>query len=154
MKKVSNFDTKPHLPIVQPRTEQTPSAPPAQVDPQAVSVKALVLARLDNLSKRALTAVCLLLGIGIGLYYAWMVDPVEWTGMSYQHLPAEQKMVLVEMASDLNAYDPSSPAVENLRAAWPELYTMACFAANHQVDTDEQARLKFLAFRVNQRGCE
>lgn len=149
MKRANEFKTQPSLTIVKPVAER-----PAQPEQAAVGFKALVLSRIDNLSRRALAAVCLLIGVGVGVYYAWMIDPVEWTGMSYQHLSQEDKAALVEMASDLNAYDPNSSAVAELRAKWGELDELACFVASQQVDEAEKTRLVYLAYRVNQKGCE
>lgn len=151
MKRTNDFKTQPSMPIVQPQAERPAPQPE---NPQAVGILAIVRARVDNLSRRALAAVCLMLGIAVGLYYGWIVDPVEWTGMTYQHLSPEDKAVLVELASDLNAYDLNSPAVKRLRAQWGELDDLACLVAGQQVDLNERARLTYLAYRINQTGCE
>jgi len=97
-----------------------------------------------------------LVGAVFGLVFlGWYVFPVEWTGGSYADLTPEDKGVLVQIASDLNAYDQNSPAVLQLRQKWPELDDLACFVANNQpMAEDEKIRLVSLAYKINQRGCE
>lgn len=150
MKKANRFDTKPYLPVVQPQAAQ----PETRQEAQPTTIKTLVVTYIQNLSKRTLSIACLVAGLAIGIYYAWMVNPVEWTGFSYEYLTPEEKGVIVQMASDLNAYNPESLAVQQLRHDWGELDGLACFLADQETNEAEQARLVYLAFRVNDRGCE
>ena len=146
MKKVTNFDTRPSMPI--PQVQQRESAP----EP---NMKAAVLVAVwQSISRKWIAITFVVIGIIFGLIYGWIIDPVEWTGGTYQHLTIEDKALLVEVATDLNVYDASNPALVELQRRWPELDSLACFVASGDVSEDEKIKLYYLARQINQKGCE
>ncbi len=151
VKRANDFKTNPHMPIVAPR--QAPQ--PAIIAADEPSIKTVALTAVwQTISRRTIAILFLLLGVSVGIYYAWMINPVEWTGMSYEHLSPADKVLLVEIASDLNAYDPTHAAVIDLRGRWGELDGLACFVATQTADPAEKDRLNYMAYRINGRGCE
>ena len=127
MKKVSNYDTRPSMAI-----------PQVHVKPESASepnmTRAALTAVWQSISRKWIAISCLLIGAVFGLtVLGWYVWPVEWTGGSYQHLTAEDQALLIELATDLNVYDVSNPALVELQRRWPEIDELACFVASQQV---------------------
>lgn len=150
MKRVTQFKTQPSIPIVEPKRQQ-PEQVTVVTSPQ-IPGKPSLLSLVKQHEKIAI--VFLVFGICLGLLWGWVIDPVEYTGAGYADLTPEDKGVLVQIASDLNAYDQNSPAVQQLRQKWPELDQLACFVVNNQpMAEDEKIRLVSLAYKINQRGC-
>lgn len=146
MKKVTNFDTRPSMTI--PQVQQRESAP----EP---NMKAAVLTAIwQSISRKWIAITFVVIGIIFGLIYGWIVDPVEYVGATYQHLTIEDKALLVEVATDLNVYDASNPALLELQRRWPELDSLACFVASGDVSEDEKIKLYYLAKQINGGGCE
>ena len=149
MKKVSEYSTKPSMPIPQPRTVQ----PTSQPEPNMA--KAAMVAIWQSISRKWIAAAFVVIGIILGLIYGWVIDPVEWTGGTYEHLTLEDKALLIQVATDLNVYDAFNPALVELQRRWPEIDELACFVAAHgNVNESEKIELVYLAKQVNQRGCE
>lgn len=150
MKRVNQFKTQPSIPIVEPKQQQ--SEPITVVTSPTIPGKNYwnLLKEYEKLS------LAFLVGAIFGLVVlGWWLWPVEWTGGSYADLTPEDKGVLVQIASDLNAYDQNSRAVQQLRQKWPELDELACFVVNNQpMAEDEKIRLVSLAYKINQRGCQ
>lgn len=147
MKKVNNYDTRPSMPI--------PQLQPVNVITEP-NVKMMALTALwQSISRKWIAISCLLIGAIFGLtVLGWYVWPVEWTGGTYEHLTIEDKALLIELATDLNVYDASNPSLMELQRRWPELDSLACFVASGDVTEDEKIKLVYLAYQVNQRGCE
>lgn len=140
----------------QPVSEQ-PTIPVMQTavrQPQPQTAQNLAQ-RIAAEFKQAKTAVLLTLaaGVGVGIYYAWMINPVEWTGGSYKDLVDRDKIAIVQMASDLNAYDPTTGEVMKIARNWADMDAYACALARQEADAAERARLEFLALRLNGEGC-
>lgn len=150
MKRVNQFKTQPSIPLVEPKRQQ----------PEPITVVTSPPIPGKNywnlLKEHEKLALAFSIGLFIGLVVlGWWLWPVQWTGGSYADLTPEDKGVLVQIASDLNAYDQNSPAVQQLRQKWPELDQLACFVVNNQpMAEDEKIRLVSLAYKINQRGCE
>lgn len=147
MKKVNNYDTRPSMPI--------PRLQPVNVTTEP-NVKMMALTALwQSISRKWIAISCLLIGAIFGLtVLGWYVWPVEWTGGTYEHLTIEDKALLIELATDLNVYDASNPSLMELQRRWPELDSLACFVASGDVSEDEKIKLVYLAYQVNQKGCE
>jgi hypothetical protein len=148
MKKVNQFTTNPSMAIPTRQSKPTSAQEP--------NIKKIALTALwQSINSRWIALFFLTCGVSIGLVYAWVINPVQYTGASYADLTPEDKGVLVQIASDLNAYDQNSPAVQQLRQKWPELDQLACFVVQNQpVAEDEKIRLVSLAYKINQKGCE
>ena len=113
--------------------------------------------RLVQEFKQAKTAVLISFSIGaaIGLcWLGWYVFPVEWTGGSYTDLRDEDKIAVIEVMADLNAYDPQTPQVMKIGRYWPEMSDWACAIARQEADPAQRARLGSLAWRQNGYGCQ
>lgn len=91
-------------------------------------------------------------GLAIGLLVGWVLWPVQWTDVSYPYLGVREKAAIVEAASDLNAYDTTSPAVTRLMHGWAS-DSVACQLAAQTDDANERMRLISLAYRINGNGC-
>lgn len=151
MKKVNHFDTKPFMPLTEARQTERPK-PQQQY---RVTTQAKIGIWLLVKAHEKVAILFLVIGICLGLTYAWLISPVEWTGMTYEHLSPADKGLLLQLASDTAAYDPNNPAVLELRQRWPELDDLACFVVNNQpMAEDEKIRLVSLAYKINQKGCE
>ena len=117
--------------------------------------KAAIAALWQSISRKWIAVAFVTIGIILGLIYGWVIDPVEWTGGTYEHLTLEDKALLIQVATDLNVYDMSNPALAELQRRWPEIDELACFVAAHgNVNESEKIELVYLAKQVNQRGCE
>jgi hypothetical protein len=148
MKKVSNFDTRPHMVIPQVQQRQAESAPEPNMGAAAL------IAIWQSISRKWIAITFVVIGIICGLIYGWLINPVEWTGGTYQHLTIEDKALLIQVATDLNVYDATNPALAELQRRWPEIDELACFVAAHgNVNESEKIELVYLAKQVNQQGC-
>lgn len=152
MKRTNEFKTEPRLIIptvrVKPVSVEEPNI-------KALAIKALIQATIQGVSKRTLMLICLVCGIALGLYYGWMINPVEWTNITYQNLQSADKALLLDLATDLSVYDANNPALVDLQNRWSEVDELACYVANSgQVDTEQQIKLTYLAYKINQKGCE
>ena len=96
----------------------------------------------------------LAVGIVIGLpVLGWGLWPVEWTGGSYADLSPQYQQAVVDMAADLAAYDPTSPAVVRVTHLYPGIELEICRQANNTADVNKQQRLRFLNFKVTGADC-
>lgn len=98
-------------------------------------------------------AIALVAGVGIGIYYAWMINPVEWTGGAYTDLSPNYQQAVVDMAADLATYDPASPAVARFTHLYPGVEFNICEQARTTADPGKQQRLRSLKFRVTGSDC-
>ena len=152
MKRINEFKTEPRMVIPTVRVKPVKVEEP---NIKALAIKALVQSTIQGVSKRTLALICLVCGIGIGLYYGWVVSPVQWTNITYQNLQAADKALLLELATDLSVYDANNPRLLELQNRWSEVDELACYVvASGQVSDEEQIKLTYLAYRINQKGCE
>ncbi len=152
MKRTNEFKTEPRLIIptvrVKPVSVEEPNI-------KALAIKALVQSTIQGVSKRTLALVCLVCGIALGLYYGWIIAPVEWTNITYSNLQAADKALLLELATDLSVYDATNPQLFELQNRWPEVDELACSViASGQVTDEDEIKLMYLAYQINQKGCE
>ena len=155
MKRVNQFKTNPAMQIVEPKKTRKMTITAAVVTKEPSMKFAVIVALWQSISRRWIAISFLVIGVIFGLTYGWVINPVEWTGMSYTELTPADKGLLIQVASDLHAYNPDSQQVQELRTRWPELDELACFAAKNQVtDNAEKTRLVSLAYKINQKGCE
>jgi hypothetical protein len=152
MKKVNQFKTNSSMPIIEEKTRPIRQNPTPQYRVSEQQAKLSIWQLVKSHEKIAIGF--LIIGICLGLIYGWVINPVEWTGMTYIHLSPEDKGLLLQLASDTAAYDPNNSNVMQLRQRWPELDDLACFVVNNQpMAEDEKIRLVSLAYKINQRGC-
>ena len=152
MKRTNEFKTEPKMIIPTVRVKPVGVKEP---NIKALAIKSLVQATIQGVSKKTLSLICLVCGIGIGLYYGWIIAPVQWTNITYQNLQAADKALLLELATDLSVYDANNPALVDLQNRWSEVDELACYVANSgQVSNEDEIKLTYLAYRINQKGCE
>jgi hypothetical protein len=93
-------------------------------------------------------------GLIIGLVVlGWWLIPVQWTAVPYDLLGDNEKSILLDMASDLNAYNQASPQVQRLAQEWGEVDGLACAAAEQEPDPARRIQYMALAYHINGRGC-
>jgi hypothetical protein len=153
MKKVTQFKTNPSMPVIEEKTRPLRQNPTTQYRVRERQTKPSIWSLLKEREKLALA---FSIGLFIGLVVlGWWLWPVSYTGATYEHLSPADKGLLLQLASDTAAYDPSNTAVMELRQRWPELDNLACFVVNNQpMAEDEKIRLVSLAYKINQKGCE
>ena len=152
MKRTNEFKTQPQMIVPTVRVRPVKADEP---NIKALAIKALVQATIQGVSKRTLAIICLVCGIGIGLYYGWVINPVEWTNITYSNLQPSDKALLLDLATDLSVYDANNPALVDLQNRWSEVDELACYVANSgQVSNEDEIKLTYLAYRINQKGCE
>ena len=152
MKRTNEFKTQPQMIIPTVRVKPVKAEEP---NIKAMALKALIQTTIQGVSKRTIAIVCLVCGIGLGLYYGWIIAPVEWTNITYSNLRPSDKVLLLDLATDLSVYDADNAALLELQNKWSEVDELACYVANSgQVDSEEQIKLTYLAYRINQKGCE
>lgn len=96
----------------------------------------------------------LVAGLFIGLVVlGWWLFPVQWTAVPYDLLGDNEKAILLDMASDLNAYNQASPQVQRLAQEWGEIDDLACAAAEQEPDPARRIQYMALAYHINGRGC-
>ena len=79
---------------------------------------------------KAAVVVAFAIGLIIGLVYlGWYVWPVEWTGGSFTDMTERDKVLVVPMASDVNANDPKTGKVMQIGHQWQEMSAYACALA-------------------------
>jgi hypothetical protein len=152
MKRTSEFKTEPRLVIPTVRAKPIAAEEP---NIKALAIKALIQATIQGVSKRTLAIVCLVCGIGLGLYYGWVINPVEWVNITYSNLQPEDKALLLDLATDLSVYDANNAALLELQTKWAEVDELACYVvASGQATPEDEIKLTYLAYRINQKGCE
>ena len=112
--------------------------------------------RLDILTDKRVRPylISFVIGLVIGLVVlGWGLFPVQWTDVPYTMLGDDEKVVLLDLASDLNAYNPQSERVINLAQKWGEIDDLACATAELETDPVRKVQLMALAYRINGKGC-
>lgn len=152
MKRTNEFKTQPKMVIQTIRVKPVVAEEP---NIKAMAIKALIQATIQGVSKRTLMLICLVCGIALGLYYGWIIAPVQWTNITYSNLQPSDKALLLDLATDLSVYDTNNSALVELQNRWSEVDELACYVANSgQVSDEDEIKLTYLAYRINQKGCE
>lgn len=105
----------------------------------------------DRLDKQQVAMLAFGIGVFIGLVVlGWHVWPVQWIipTPTIADLPAEDKIVILNLARDVAGYDPTSVRITELVARWGEVGSGSCGLAGIEPDPVKKAQFKFLAERV------
>ena len=97
--------------------------------------------------------ILIILGIAIGIIYAWFIAPVEWTDFEYSQLVDDKRIAVVYALADLAAYDADSRRLRAVLHQWPDIDDDICWLAKYEPDTAQKIRLISLAHQVNGAGC-
>ncbi len=97
----------------------------------------------------------LVIGIGLGIFYGWVINPVEWTGAGPRDLaPADQDRYL-NLVADVYSHENNVAKVQDALRGWPEASLRACELAARTADPATADRLRAIAFvNSNQQTCE
>lgn len=126
---------------------------PEEPNANVALLQAILQTTIQGLTKRTIIISGLVCGLALGLMVGWVWWPVEYTGATYEHLTPADKATLIELATNLNVYNPNDPALVQLQNKWPEIDDLACFVARQGVTQEQEIRLTYLAYQVNQVGC-
>lgn len=108
----------------------------------------------DFIKKQPVVSVVLgvVVGLVLGLLYAWLVNPVEWTGAGPQHMAEADQARYIRNVADLFSYQGDQQKVLEALGGWGG-DVAACNLAATAVDPAEAARLNAVAQVVNGVGC-
>lgn len=101
-----------------------------------------------------LTAIVgVVVGIAIGLFFGWVVWPVEWTDAGPQHLSETDQARYIRLVADVFSHENNVAKVQEAFQGWPNADRAICELANASDNPQEQARLEAVAAIVNGQGC-
>jgi heme/copper-type cytochrome/quinol oxidase subunit 2 len=107
---------------------------------------------MDLVRKYWLVAVAFIVGLVIGLFFAWVVWPVEWTDATPAQLSEPYQEAYVKMTAELFSLNGNDEMVRQALGGWGG-DTLACELAASSPDSAEQARLQAVAAVTNGVGC-
>jgi hypothetical protein len=107
---------------------------------------------MDLVRKYWLVAAAFIVGLIIGLFFAWMVWPVEWTDATPAQLSEEYQEMWVEMTAQLYSFTNDTEMVQTALGGWGG-DVVACELAATTPAADEKARLEAVAGVINGVGC-
>ncbi len=107
---------------------------------------------MDIVRKYWLVAAAFIGGLILGLIFAWLVWPVEWTDATPAQLSEPYQDIYVKMTAELYSLNGNSAMVEQALGGWGG-DVAACNLAAESADPAEQARLQAAATVVNGAGC-
>src|SRR5688572_11993171 len=103
---------------------------------------------MDTLRRQPLTLLVLglLVGLVLGLVYAWVIDPAEYTGAGPQDMLDTYQEAYLRNLADYYAYSGDQARVTGSLSIWPEAPAKICEMAATAQGTDpaDAARLTAL----------
>ncbi len=103
--------------------------------------------------KSVIAAIAGVVGLILGLYWAWVVQPVEWTGVRIRDVDEVDQARYLRLVADVYANERNPLKVQDALADWPNADSQICQIANASLDAGERSRLEALAVVVNGQGC-
>ena len=107
---------------------------------------------MDIVRKYWLVGAAFIGGLIIGLIFAWLVWPVEWTDAAPAQLSEEHQQAFVKMTSELYAFNNNQAMIQQALGGWGG-DVVACEMSATTADEAERARLELAAAAVNGVGC-
>lgn len=107
---------------------------------------------MDLVRKYWLVAAALIVGLVIGIFFAWVVWPVEWTDATPAQLSEPYQDAWVRMTAELYAFNNNTQMVQQSLGGWGG-DVVACELAAVSADPAERARLEAVASLTNGSGC-
>jgi hypothetical protein len=101
----------------------------------------------------ALLVLGLIVGIVLGILYAWVLDPIEYTGAGPQDMLEPYQEAYLQNLADYYAYSGDQGRVTSSLSIWPEAPTKICEMSGAAADPAVAARLTALAAVMNGVGC-
>jgi hypothetical protein len=99
-----------------------------------------------------LVAAAFIGGLILGLIFAWLVWPVEWTDATPAQLDPAYQEVYVNMTAELYSLNGNADMVQQALGGWGG-DVVACNLASTTADAAERARLEAVATVTNGAGC-
>ncbi len=107
---------------------------------------------MNIVRKYWLVAAAFIGGLILGLIFAWLVWPVEWTNATPAQLDPAYQEAYVKMTAELYSLNGNAEMVEKALGGWGG-DVVACNLAATTADTAERARLEAVAMVSNGTGC-
>ena len=107
---------------------------------------------MDIVRKYWLVAAAFFGGLILGLIFAWLVWPVEWTDATPAQLDPAYQETYVKMTAELYSLNGNSEMVQQALGGWGG-DVVACSLASTTADPAERARLEAVATVTNGAGC-
>ncbi len=107
---------------------------------------------MDIVRKYWLVAAAFIVGLIIGLIFAWLIWPVEWTDATPGQLSQPYQEAYVKMTAELYSLNGNAEMVQQALGGWGG-DVVACQAAASSPDPAERARLEAVATVTNGAGC-
>ena len=107
---------------------------------------------MDIVRKYWLVAAVFIGGLVLGLIFAWVVWPVEWTNATPAQLDPAYQEIYVKMTAELYSLNGNAEMVEQALSGWGG-DVVACELASTTADSAERARLEAVATVANGAGC-
>jgi hypothetical protein len=110
---------------------------------------------MDTLRRQPLILLVLgfIVGIILGILYAWVLNPVQYTGAGPQDLLDPYQEAYLRNLADYYAYSGDQARVTSSLSIWPEAPAKLCQMAGAASDPADAARLTALAAVINGTGC-
>lgn len=89
---------------------------------------------MDFLRKHLFTIVAFFVGLGLGLFFAWMVRPVTWTNTPPDSLAPQYKAVYIETAGIAYASTNNPQVVTNAFRGWTDPFSDICAVRAETLD--------------------
>ncbi|MFO7537532.1 MAG: hypothetical protein R6X32_05675 [Chloroflexota bacterium] len=97
----------------------------------------------------------LVVGLALGLFYAWVVSPVQWTGGGPAEMSEAAQNRYLNLVADLYSHENNAAKVGEALRGWPDASAQACLLAAETADPSSADRLRSIAFvNSNQQPCE
>jgi hypothetical protein len=107
---------------------------------------------MDIVRKYWLVAAAFIGGLILGLIFAWLVWPVEWTNATPAQLDPAYQEAYVKMTAELYSLNGNAETVQQALGGWGG-DVVACNLASATADPAERARLEAVATVTNGAGC-
>lgn len=103
--------------------------------------------------KSVIAGIAGIVGLILGLYWAWIVQPVEWTGVGIKDMAEADQARYLRLVADVFANERNPQKVQEALAGWPNADRQICQLAATSMDPVERGRLEAAAVVLNNQGC-
>ncbi len=103
--------------------------------------------------KSVIAAIAGFIGLALGLFWAWVVDPVEWTGIRIKDIAEEDQLRYLTLVADVYANERNPQKVQEALAGWPNVDQTICQFAAQSTNPEMRGRLEALVFVRTGQGC-
>ncbi len=108
---------------------------------------------MDFIRKNLIAIVALFAGLGVGLLYAYMINPVEWTNVPPDWMDPTYKKAFVDTTANLYSYSKNPQDVTNAFIGWSNAYADICAVEAQSPDPGMRARYNEMARVLGGQDC-